>query len=359
MKDITFNINKVALHLLYWICFTITFPFFYTLFYYFSFSTELLRLQFISLLYEHIYLIPSTYLFTYYLIPRLLLKKKVLTFLIISPCILIILAVIDDLMSIYIFIPKYIPESLSSFKKIAFTPSHIAVVGTILYFQMQFFASVKYLKEYFSSYFEKENLKKEISDTKLSALTMQLHPHFLFNTLNNIYFLSLESKNPILPKSIERISSILRYTLYDCNNALTQLQNEIKIINDYIELEKMRYSNITIESSFPKDNENTFIIPLLLFTFVENAFKHGTSKAIKNKWIKMDLSIKNKILHFIIRNSKSFNKTSKQNQNVGIGLQNAKKRLDLFYGSNNYSLTIEDNPETFEINLKIDLRHKS
>jgi len=263
-------------------------------------------------------------------------------------------------MSIYIFLPRYLPESLSSYKNIAFTPSHLAVVGTILYFQVQFFASVKYLKEYFANYFEKENLKKQISDTKLSALTMQLHPHFLFNTLNNIYYLSLESSNPILPKSIERISSILRYTLYDCNNTITHLRNEIKIIKDYIELERMRYSNINIETSFPDDLENINIIPLLLFTFVENAFKHGTSKAIQDKKIKIELTIKNRILFFIVSNSKNPNhKESDKKPSDGIGLKNAKNRLDLFYGSNNYSLIKEDKVDSFEIKLNIDLRHNN
>ncbi|MCG8411251.1 MAG: histidine kinase [Bacteroidales bacterium] len=360
MKKLPVTTTRVTLHIIYWLAFSILCPWIFTLFYYPEFLFEKFKLQFSSLLLGYTYLIPTTYFITYYLIPKLLLKRKFILFSSILFTILVSLALLDDITNIQLFIPKHIPDRLEAFKNKAFTFNHLIIVGVLLYLQLISFLSLKFLKEYVSNSFEKANLKQKIFDTELKTLGNQLQPHFLFNTLNNIYSLSIDSSNPIVPESIERISSILRYTLYECNNNLTHISKEIKVIKDYIELERIRYSNITIDVSFPDTHENVYVIPLLLFTFVENAFKHGTSKAEKNKWIKIDLQTNDSILYFKISNSKNPNYSSEDHKyRIGIGLANAKKRLDLFYGDKNYSLIKEDKANVFEIKLKIDLKHKN
>ena len=186
----------------------------------------------------------------------------------------------------------------------------------------------------------------------------QIHPHFLFNTLNNIYTMSLDCNNHELSESIAKMSDILRFTLYECNSLLIPIEKELKIIYDYIYLEKLRYSNIKIDITTPKKFNSAYIIPLILFPFIENAFKHGTSKTVKNKWLKIILFVENDILHFNVKNSKKPDEAyTKKNYNYskGIGINNATKRLDLFYGKSNYLLEINNNDVFFEINLNLTL----
>jgi len=351
-------LKRISYHLIFWIFFTFLYPLFFTIFLYNSFTVESFRFQILALLYSYFYMIPAIYFITYYFIPKLLHKKQITLFVILLFCIVIILAFIDDLFNIYVFMPKYSPHIIERFKEIrAFKPIHLFVVSILLFTQIILFISIKFLKEYIINFFEKQKLKEEIYNAEIKMLRSQLHPHFLFNTLNNIYSLSTDCANPLISQSIERISTILRYSLYECNKEVVNLLNEIKIIKDYIELERIRYSNIAINTSFPRDTNNIFIIPMLLFTFVENAFKHGTSNAIKNKWIKLDLSIANNKLHFKVSNSKNPNTHKNLNHYTeGIGLKNAIKRLELYYGSDNFTLSTTESKDSFEIKLTIKIK---
>jgi len=337
------------------------YPTFMTAFLYRSFTLEDFKFQLLALLYGHFYLIPTIYFITYYLIPKLLHKKRIALFIILSLFILVFLTIIDDLSNIYIFMPKYSPEYVESFKEnVAFKFKHLYIIGILLFTQLILFITIKLLKEYFINFFEKQLLKQQIADSELKVLKSQLHPHFLFNTLNNIYSLSLDCNDSLVPQSIERISSILRYSLYECNNGLVSLTGEIQIIKDYIELERIRYTKIEIDTTFPNNVCTIYIMPLLLFAFVENAFKHGTSNAIKNKWINLNLSIVNEILFFKISNSKNPNiQTNLNNYKEGIGLKNALKRLELYYGSDNFTFIKNDLNTSYEIELSINLNHKN
>ncbi len=361
MKKNFFAYKRISSHILYWIIFSLVYPFFMTLFMRRrAFSYEMFEFQIAALLLSYIYLIPIAYFITYYLIPKLLKRKQIVLSVFLSIGIIVGVAFLDDLLSIYVYYPILSPDYIESFiNDIAFKPSHLFIISSLLFAQIILFISIKFIKEYFKSYFEKQKLKQQIDEAELKMLKSQLHPHFLFNTLNNIYSLSLESNNPLVSQSIDRISAILRYSLYECNSNIVSLANEIKIIKDYIELERIRYSNISIDTSFPDEATDVHIIPLLLFTFVENAFKHGTSKAVKNKWIKLDLSIADEKLLFIISNSKNpKNQSDFGNYTEGVGLKNAMKRLDLFYGSENYKFTQNEKNDSFEISLIINLRVK-
>jgi LytS/YehU family sensor histidine kinase len=148
--------------------------------------------------------------------------------------------------------------------------------------------------------------------------------------------------------------------LYECDTLLIPVSKEINLIKDYIYLEKLRYSNININLSAQENLDDVYIIPLVLFPFIENAFKHGTSKTTKNKWININLFIENNRLHFNVKNSKKdnfvkSNTTKFYNHSKGIGINNATKRLQLFYGKNNFNLDIYNNNTFFEIDLRINL----
>lgn len=355
-------LKRVGFHALYWIIFTLIYPLFMTMFMRRrSFDFEFFEFQISALLLSYIYLIPTAYFITYYLIPKLFKKNRVILSVFLSICIFLGAAFLDDVLSMYFYYPIINPNYIDAFiKNIAFKPSHLFIISGLLFIQIILFVFVKYLKEYLIGFFENQKLKQQINEAELKMLKAQLHPHFLFNTLNNIYSLSLDCKNPLVSQSIDRMSAILRYSVYECNSEMVNLSNEIKIIKDYIELERIRYSNISIDTSFPDDVSNVYIIPLLLFTFVENAFKHGTSKAVNNKWIKLNLSIVDKKLHFVISNSKNPNIQSEfNNYTEGVGLKNAIKRLDLFYGSENYILIKTDNIDNYKVELEIDLQPKN
>jgi LytS/YehU family sensor histidine kinase len=198
--------------------------------------------------------------------------------------------------------------------------------------------------------FEMEKLNLQ---TELNLLKAQLHPHFLFNTMNNLYALSLEESSKT-SEGIAKISDLLRSVLYECNEVEIVLTKEIKLIENYIELEKMRYGtrlklNFEVEGSVDKLK----IAPMLLFTFVENCFKHGSSKDPGTPWINIKISASEKGISFFAENSKPLSVKKEKEQSIeGIGLKNVQKRLDIIYG-NRQNLVINDSQHKFEVTLSI------
>lgn len=196
--------------------------------------------------------------------------------------------------------------------------------------------------------FLKINEQKKIAE--LAVLKQQLNPHFLFNTLNNLYALTLK-KSDQAPLIIEKLSNILDYMLYRCADNFVPLQKEIELIENYIVLEKIRYGK-RVEISFDNQvSEAVKIAPLLLLTFIENAFKHGVTQELKQAVIKIDLRLENDLIVFIVKNSKpleSVQNTDKQS----IGLSNVRKQLELLY-PDAYELDISNEKEHYTIILKL------
>jgi LytS/YehU family sensor histidine kinase len=213
---------------------------------------------------------------------------------------------------------------------------------------------IKLVKRWWQKYQETEQLAKEKIKTELQLLKAQVHPHFLFNTLNNIYFFTL-SASPKAPEMIKKLSSLLNYILNECNRSLVPLEKEIKMIQDYMELEKIRYGehmNMSVE--LPSDCKNKMIAPLLLIPFVENSFKHGTSKVLTQPFVKLHIKIEENNLRFFILNSRPpVNETATTKGN--IGLKNVRKRLELLYPGN-HELTIITEADVFIVDLKIKLQ---
>jgi len=192
-------------------------------------------------------------------------------------------------------------------------------------------------------------LNEQKKTAELTALKHQLNPHFLFNTLNNLYALAIK-KSDQTPEVIERLSDILDYMLYRCNDTYVSLQKEIELIDNYLSLEKLRYGK-RVQISFKKDIENDVkIAPLLLLTFIENAFKHGVSQELKEAYINIQISLEGSYIVFHIVNSTP--KTLiKNNTKQCIGLNNVKKQLALLY-SNNYTLDVNVEKESYTVTLK-------
>ncbi len=173
----------------------------------------------------------------------------------------------------------------------------------------------------------------------------------MFNTLNNLY--GLIGKNPIhAQESVLRLSRIMHHMLYESNHDRIPVRQEIRCIRDYIELEKLRYSqNLSISLNVNDDVLDLSIVPLTIFPFVENSFKHGASEIIEQAWINIDFSTFKNSFVFKIENGKGPKVAS---HSKGIGLSNVKRRLELIYGRD-HSLQVIDGTETFLIILKISL----
>jgi two-component system LytT family sensor kinase len=196
------------------------------------------------------------------------------------------------------------------------------------------------------------NLIREKLETELKYLRYQTHPHFLFNTLNNIYGLA-RKKSDQTPEVVMKLSKLLRFMLYETAKPFINIGEEIKMLDDYIELEKLRYNDrLTIAFVREIDNENEQIAPLLLLPFVENAFKHGASESRFKSYIHIDLRLNNSFLHFHIENTQESNESAEINEN--IGLRNVKRQLELMYKE--YDLLVKSEAAVFKVCLKVNLK---
>jgi len=185
----------------------------------------------------------------------------------------------------------------------------------------------------------------KLKDQELNYLKMQIHPHFLFNTLNTMYGFALKKADET-PEMILKLSNLLDYLLYQVDKPFVLLTEEINHIKDYIELEKMRFNkNLDINFNCEKIIDTNKIAPMLLLPFIENSFKHGSLKD-SILTIDIDLTCTKETIFFSIENTNSKN----EKINKGIGLQNIQKRLDLLY-KNKYDLEITNSENVFKISL--------
>lgn len=287
--------------------------------------------------------VPYTYFIVYYLRPKYLSNSKYVYF-----TIGFAFATIADAGLKILLIYLYNFE-LIVFPKIIYT----AVFHEFLTVYPLFcctFLSLKLFKTSYEKQAEKELLIKEKTEAEIRILKAQVHPHFIFNTLNNIYSFAL-SKSPKAKKLVSNLYEIMKYMINDCDVEMIDLNKELKILNDYIELEKVRYGErLLIEVDITGEIVHKKITPLLMIPFVENSFKHGASKLLHNPWIKLFIQADQNVLHFTLSNSKPANEI-KQGKG-GIGLSNAKKRLELLYPSD-HLLLIESTENTFTVNMQI------
>lgn len=213
------------------------------------------------------------------------------------------------------------------------------------------------LLRFVEDWFELEARRKELENERLSSelrfLRTQIHPHFLFNTLNNLYYLAY-TNSPNTTEVIAKLSQMMRYMIHDSNHSRVPLEKEIEYIENYIKLEKLRLDDsIPIDLTIQGDPTGKNIAPLILITFLENAFKHGVSNSAQHCWIKVDLDIQEKGLVYRVDNSKIQESNKNFKEASGIGLKNVRRRLKLSYPEQ-YSLDINDGAERFSVVLKLD-----
>ena len=308
--------------------------------------------DFVSVLISLPPIIFGAYIISYLLIPKLILKKKYIFGILLIIVTFLIVLIIDIFITQLIIIPLTIAELGDNI----YYPSLINFItweGVPIFL----FIAMKLLKGWFTEQLERDKLAKINLQTELQLLKAQLHPHFLFNTLNNMYYLALEKsdKTPIL---IEKTSRVLRSVLYECNTPKIKIGQELQLIEDFIDIEKIRY-NENFKLDFKKDiqDKGVQISPLILFTFIENSFKHGVSDVVENQWIEISVVADEKQLHFSISNSKSEDKSKDEmDYRNGIGLRNVKRRLHLLYPKR-HQLSIKSSSNKFVVDLSIQFKN--
>lgn len=298
-----------------------------------------------------------------YIVTPKLLKKKQLLYLLISFFVLVFLYIFWEALSeklVFYFCDsctamaqKHNADYLSVIQKsivdnVLFKGSNFGLYFNLLS-GLVLPIAIKSSLGYYQFYIKTLELEKENVQLELNFLKAQVNPHFLFNTLNNLYSQIIHKRNEKSSETVTRLSSYMRYSLDNANKTSIQLSEEITLINNYIELEKLRlnYTDVIFNTNIDKENSN--IPPLLFIPLIENAFKYSVDK--KESEINIHLNVKDNILDFSIENN--FDKNREQSNSGGLGLSNLKKRLDLYFKDNyDYNVTVDS---IYKAQLKLNL----
>ena len=332
------NYKRFILHVAFWISFVLLFLVIYgPVFNNFPwlFLSSMVMLPFTMLV---------VYTINYLLLPKFLKQKRYISLGII---ILLILILEPPLPRILVMILKEEAFNFKNFMDYNMLPFYFET-GLIIFIAL----SIKLFKERNREQEEKNQLEKQKLQAELTALKSQLNAHFLFNTLNNLYGLA-KKKSDHTAEGILKLSEMLHFVLYDCSSDSYPIQKELDFINNYIELEKLRYGKrLRIEMIEELDHSEFKIAPLLLFPFIENSFKHGASKKAKEVWIKIRIATKPLSLVLEVENNRYLDQALRSQRSGGVGLENVQKRLDIHYPKQ-HTLSIRSDDSSFSVHLHI------
>lgn len=199
---------------------------------------------------------------------------------------------------------------------------------------------------------KQSELQKKNVQLEMDFLKAQIHPHFLFNTLNNIYSLITHDENKKSAEMVSGLSSLLRYALYDGKTEFILLEKEIGMIKDFIGLQEVRSDDMHLDLKMPDNIPETMVPPFLLLPLIENAFKHGANSQLSHPCVKIEIEIQENQLWLQVKNS--FDQEYRKENSGGLGLLNLKKRLDYYY-KDKYLLVTDEEDNIFIATLKLPL----
>ncbi len=338
----SFLTQKIVYHSLFWIALLV-------LFVYLSIGEESLTETMINEFINLTFYAVLVYVNTLYLIPYFLKQKKIFTYLV------LLLAVALFITPIKIFVFHFrlsgndlLQSGLIENQHYFYLANLFVAFGSTL---------VNIIFDWMQHQRERTILENQNIQSELRFLKSQINPHFLFNTLNSIYALTLK-KSDDAPEIVVKLSEMLRYMLYECNEKLVPLSKEVNYIRNYLALEQLRHGGkISINFDVEGDVEGQSIAPLLFVPFLENSFKHGASKTIKDGYVNVHLQMleKHKI-QFVVKNNKTdtFPTADHSLKSGGIGLANLDRRLNILYPKK-HNLTIKDSPNEYEVILDLSL----
>jgi LytS/YehU family sensor histidine kinase len=284
----------------------------------------------------------ATYLLLYWILPKFLLRKKYFLFSVLA-------AVHAVLFGLFVWLVLYFASDMHYRETLPFIRS------IVLNYQIPATAAAIYMfKRWYLIQQYSLNLEKEKLEAELKFLKSQIHPHFLFNTLNNLYALTLK-KSDLAPDMVIQLSNLLEYMLYTGKESEVMLHDELNQIKGYIDLEKLRFGKrLNVRLMIDEQIDGLLISPLILLPFVENSFKHGPGNDQKSPFIDIRAEIRNRSLHFSISNSYINDSGKFERYTERIGLKNVRRRLELIYPER-HKLDITQEHDIFRVDLNLEL----
>lgn len=287
-----------------------------------------------------------TYFTLYFLLPRFLLTGRYGTFILWFLTSSFLVGLWQRYVAYEIHYPLYYPQWLNDpFFRFGKIIKMIVGVYPVTFTAVM----IKLLKYWYTNQKAQQVLKEEKLQAELKFLKTQIHPHFLFNTLNNLYALTLK-KSERAPDMVLKLSELIDYMLYECSGDAVSLEKEIKFIQNYIDIEKMRYGDkLDVDLQVTGDIHERAIAPLIILPFVENCFKHGASESLIQSWVKIRIDVQPETIVVKVENSKAENGHGRKE---GIGIQNVTRRLDLLF-PDRYTLKVVNEASTFLVVLTV------
>lgn len=334
---------RILQHALYWL---VSFRILLEMF---SSSSEILKIDYIYTAVFLFTLIIPVYINLYLAIPMLLSKGRYLQFTVSFILLIIVFSAFNQLtfnrLIDYIFTDYYFI-------------SYFEFFDIAKYFLV--FLSLSSLLKLSKAWFEVTEAKQKLAETQrqkveneLLALKSQVNPHFMFNSLNSIYSLALK-KSDHAPGAIVKLGDILRYVIYDAQEDQVTIGKELKLLKDYIDLQKIRSHNAKIQLKVSGLDENQEIAPLLFLPLVENGFKHGIKGALSG-WLHITFRQEGETLIFITENNVGKTENIEKNNLTGIGIENVRRRLEISYpGKHEFFIFEEENNYHVELRINLD-----
>lgn len=284
------------------------------------------------------------------LIPKLLLKKKKIAYVILSAIMIIILANTSARFEMYMF--NLFDVNPDGEYKLIFSISRFITFFTLTYTVSSI---IFFSKKTAEDAKQKEELLSEKKMLEVRVLKSQINSHFIFNALNNIYSMTY-FKDEYTSGYVLKLAQMMRYVMEDCETELTPLLKDIEYIENFIDFQKLRFESdkdISFKYNI-KEKTNILIPPMIFQPLVENCFKHTPLEVDKNSFIHISLDVEERQICFVAENSQPLIKHKPSLNSTGIGVENVKRRLSLYY-KENYTLNIFDNADCFKVELFIDL----
>ena len=287
-----------------------------------------------------------TYLNYFIFLPRWLAHKNLFRY------ILEFLVPFAFLITVRVHLQRFFIDGYTYQHRFFYSSAFIVQLTVVTLFIVIFVGMLRFAQDWFVLEAKKKEVENEKLTAELNFLKAQINPHFLFNTLNNLYYLAY-TQSPNTTEVIEKLSQMMRYMIYDSNHARVPLSKEIAYMENYISLERLRLNNqIPINFVIAGNPQEVLVVPLIFITFLENAFKHGVGNNSAAAWVNIAITLNQKEIIYRIENSKIKNTLPVTNEKSGIGLQNVKRRLELSY-PNQYTLQITDLPDKYAVALNL------
>ncbi len=280
-----------------------------------------------------------TYFVFYYVIPLYLERSKIWQLIGLLLAAFIVATILYRIEIGWLFFPAFYPDRVINI--LSFNGLLLTIFD--LFITLAAAVAIKMIRMHYKSLEFEQQLIREKLQSELNFLRAQTNPHFLFNTLNNLYVLA-RKKSEKTPEAIMMLSKIMRFVIYECRAPRIALGDEAQVIQDFIELEKLRYNTrLVVNYREDIDYPLTPVAPLLLLPFVENSFKHGASGTTGDVHIDISLSLHNRELIFTVKNTVDKEQRPPSPSGSGIGLQNLKRQLDLLYPEQYELSTVREN----------------